>query len=63
MLLSCEAGVSSGGGIRASAAGSMAPALLTGTGEEGTGEGSRTGGQDLLRNFQGGRESGRSPDG
>ena len=40
MLLSCEAGVSGGGGIRASAAGSMAPALLTGTGEEGTGEGS-----------------------
>ena len=40
MLLSCEAGVSSGGGIRASAAGRMAPALLTGTGEEGTGEGS-----------------------
>lgn len=39
MLLSCEAGVS-GGGVRASAAGSMAPALLTGTGEEGTGEGS-----------------------
>ena len=34
MLSSCEAGVSSGNGIRAAASGEMAPALLTGTGEE-----------------------------
>lgn len=40
MLQSCEAGVSGGSEVRAGASGSMAPALLTGTGEEGTGEGS-----------------------
>ena len=37
MLRSCEAEVSGGSVVRASASGSMAPALLTGTGEEGTG--------------------------
>ena len=35
MLNSCEAGVSSGSTVRASASGSMAPALLTGMGEDG----------------------------
>ena len=39
MLRSCEAGVSGGSEVRASASGSMAPAFLAGTGEEGTGEG------------------------
>ena len=35
MLSSCEAGVSGGNTVKASAAGSMAPALFTGTGENG----------------------------
>lgn len=35
MLGGCSAEVSGGGTVRASAAGNMAPALLTGTGEEG----------------------------
>ena len=35
MLNSCKAGVSGGSTVRASASGSMAPALLTGMGEDG----------------------------
>ena len=37
MLNDCEAGVSGGSTVRATAEGSMAPALLIGTGEEGAG--------------------------